>query len=98
MPRLAPGLRRYAEPIEIRACAERTTREASLYGPPGPTPDEPYPASASMDVIEAYVDVIRRAQGKPTLAEIDPGMPHYETHLEDFVRDVFRTMTLHDHG
>ncbi|CAM2154550.1 protein of unknown function [Pararobbsia alpina] len=52
---------------------------------------------ASMDIIEAYVDVVRRAKGKLTLSEIDIDLPDFEDHLEDFVRDVFRTMTIDDH-
>jgi hypothetical protein len=51
---------------------------------------------ASMDIIEAYVDVVRRAKGKLTLSEIDLDLPDFEDHLEDFVRDVFRSMTMDD--
>ncbi|HTJ93730.1 MAG TPA: hypothetical protein VL424_11570 [Pararobbsia sp.] len=47
-----------------------------------------------MEIIEAYVDIVRRAQGKLTLSEIEPGLPDFEEHLEDFVRDVFHTMTI----
>ena len=49
-----------------------------------------------MDVIEAYVDIVRRAKGKLTLSEIELDLPDFELHLEDFVRDVFQTMVVDD--
>ena len=47
---------------------------------------------APMQVIEAYVDTLRRAQGKPTYDEIRIGAPDFEAQLRDFARDVFRAM------
>ncbi|WP_147432366.1 hypothetical protein [Pararobbsia silviterrae] len=47
---------------------------------------------ASMDVIEAYVDTVRKAQGKPTYADLDPNDADFEAQLDDFVADVFRAM------
>lgn len=58
---------------------------------------EALPASAaSMEVVEAYVDIVRRAKGKLTLSEIELDLPDFELHLEDFVRDVFQTMVVDD--
>ena len=47
---------------------------------------------AAMDIIEAYVDAVRKAQGKRTYAELDPDDRHFEAHLDDFVADIFRAM------
>lgn len=49
-------------------------------------------AYAPMPVIEAYVDVVRRAQGKPTFAEIQPGACDFEAQMQDFADDVFKAM------
>jgi hypothetical protein len=47
---------------------------------------------APMSIIEAYVDAMRRAQGKPTYAEIRLGAPDFEAQLKDFAKDVFKAM------
>lgn len=49
-------------------------------------------AYAPMQIIEAYVDTVRRAQGKPTYAEIHLGTPDFEAQLKDFASDVFKAM------
>ncbi|HTJ93088.1 MAG TPA: hypothetical protein VL424_08260 [Pararobbsia sp.] len=47
---------------------------------------------APMPVIEAYVDTVRRAQGKLTYDEIRLGAPDFEAQLTDFAKDVFKAM------
>lgn len=47
---------------------------------------------APMSIIEAYVDAMRRAQGKLTYAEIHLGAPDFEAQLTDFAKDVFKAM------
>ncbi|HTJ93069.1 MAG TPA: hypothetical protein VL424_08165 [Pararobbsia sp.] len=47
---------------------------------------------AVMDVIETYVDAIRKAKGKPTYAELDPDHADFDAQLNDFVSDIFRAM------
>lgn len=47
---------------------------------------------AAMEIIEAYVDAVRKAQGKRTYSELDPDDRHFEAHLDDFVADIFRAM------
>jgi hypothetical protein len=47
---------------------------------------------APMDMIETYVDVVRKAQGKRTYADLNPDDADFEAQLDDFVADVFRAM------
>lgn len=47
---------------------------------------------AVMDIIETYVDAVRKAKGKPTYADLNPDDANFEAQLDDFVADIFRAM------
>lgn len=100
-PQAAPESQAVATPAVLPNIAEDAQRRHAYHARAislcaDPPSDTVCASTVSMAVIEAYVDVIRRAQGKLTLAEIEPGMPMFEAHLEDFVLDVFRAMGASD--
>lgn len=71
----------------VNALADATCAETGLLPSDGACTSH-----ASMDIIERYVDAVRKAQGKRTYAELDPADANFEAQLDDFVADIFRAM------